>query len=418
MKSAETKSSASRQSAFSPYLILTAALVLGFLLRLPPINGQTTYLHQEIQRDLAVTVAMDHGVLPYEGPVSVYGNLHFGAAYYYILYPFPKLLGFRESSLSFASLFFSLATALLAFFTVRRWTGSPRTAVLCAAMMCVSTLDVIFSKYASNPNFLPFFALLFFSSVERFLAGRGHPLYALMAGFSFGIVVQLHTVAAISLPIVLLFLLVSRPKGFRLRHAAIFTVAAAAVILPFVLMDPYHGLGNAAGLATIALRAPNYGNIFSRLRDIASFWITLVVSLNTMWNLILEFGWPLLAAIYANILLVAVLWFHERRWRAVPDPTRAPLPPAARLTLVAWILPATVVLTMPVGAVAIVPLYYFTMLIPAGYVVFALGLVALENRGFRRTARVLLLSYLCWQALQLLAYHLQYPTILTAWLTK
>ena len=396
------------------YWPLAALLAAGLLLRLPSPEGITHYLTpQEFQRDLAVLKEMDSGRLLLIGPPSIFNGFRFGPLYYYLHYPLASLGGFKEYSLALTSLCFSLLTVVLTFLTAQRWFKDRKTAFLAAGLLTFSILDISFAKYGSSPNTVPFFTLFFFYQLEKFLAGKGGIADAALLGLAWAAAAQLHGIPLLSLTLVVsaaIFLTKARPRAGRLL--AIFA-AAALLYSPYLYYQFTHGFSDIGALAGALGTEPSFMTYPERFAELASFALALVVRYKYLFNADLMSGMILLLA---NTLAVSLVWVVEKDRRRRPVPTPAVLAPSVRMTLILWLAAPALVLLLPISRVNVMPYHYFIMLIPVGYLLLALGLDRLKRHGLRYTAGAILASYGLWQAAQIIQYHLEYPSVLTAWL--
>jgi len=392
---------------------LLGLLALGLLLRLPSPEGVTHYLTpQEFLRDLSVLKDMQSGHLPLIGPPSTFSGFRFGPLYYYLHYPLAVLGGFKTHSLALTSLFLSLAAIALIFRTAEKWFGDRKTACLAAGLLTFSILDISFAKYGSSPNTVPFFTLLFFYQLEKFLDARGGLTDAVVLGLAWAAAAQLHAVPLLSLTLAVLaavFLTRTRPRPGRLL--AIF-LAAALLYSPYLYYQFTHGFSDFGGLAGALGTGPSFAAFPDRFAELASFALALVVRFKYVFNADMAAG---LFLMMVNVLIVCLVWIVEKDRRGRPLTTTATLTPSVRLTLILWLAAPALVLLLAVSRVALMPYHYFVMLTPIGYLLLALGLDRLKKRGLRFTAGAALASYALWQSAQIVQYHLEYPSLLTAW---
>lgn len=396
------------------YWPLAALLLLAALLRLPSPNGLTYYSITETYRDLDILKGLNHGQAVLLGPPSIYKVLRFGPFYYYLYYPFALLFGFRMYSLAMGSLFFSLLTILLAFFTAERWFQDRRIAYLTAFLLSVSALDVQFAKYGSNPNTLPFFGLLFFYQLEKFVRGRQRGADAMVLGAAFAVATQLHSVAFVSLPLALLMALAAtKGKGLRPKDAILFAAAALLLYLPYIAAEISNGFADIAGLFTLAGDSSIYGTFANRYVETGYFWLSLLIKFNPVFIDAPVAGMCLLSA---NVVLVVVAWYLDKRWGAAAS--AAATPASVKTVLAIWLAAPMAVLLLPIGGIDSLPIYYFTLLVPLGYLLAALGLGRALEKGLRLTACAAIASFLFWQAVQHYIYHAEYPSFLIVWLQQ
>ncbi len=393
-------------------LPLAGLLLVGALLRLPSPDGSSTYLLSELQRDLLALQEMAAGRGVLLGPPCVHGGWYFPPAYHYLYLPLAALTGYRPYSLALTSALFSLLTILLIFHVARRWSRSRTAGYLVAGLLTISALDVQFAKYGSNPNALSFFGLLFFYELEKFISGKDRAADAVILGAAFAVATQLHTVAFVSLPLVLLAgLLWKKIKWPGPARALYFLLTVGLLYAPYLYAQFTRNFSDLAGLLGVAGGTSVHGTFPNRFADALTFALSLLVRYAQTFGDHLAAGAVWLSA---NIALVTLAWYLDGRHRR-PGRAQHQLPPSVRTTLLLWLAVPLAVLLWPIGGIDILPLYYFTMLVPLGYLLLGLGLEKLWTRGFRLTAGALLSSYVLWQTIQLWQYHLAYPSVLTAW---
>ena len=395
------------------YWPLAALLLLAALLRLPSPEGLSYYTITETYRDLGILHGLSHGRAVLLGPPSSYEVLRFGPIYYYLYFPFALVSGFRPYSLALGSLFFSLLTIALAFHAAGRWFKDRQVAWLAALLLSVSALDVQFAKYGSNPNTLPFFALLFFFQLEKFVRGRQRGADAFILGLAFAVATQLHSVAFVSLPLALLAVMIAtRAKGVRPRDLLMFAAAAGALYLPFFAAEISNRFADLIGLFHLAGGSSVYGTFPNRFAEAGAFWLSLLVRFVPVF-----IDHPVAGVCYlsANTALVVTAWYADSRRRSV---TAAAAAASVKTILACWLAVPMAVLLLPIGGVNNLPVYYFPMLIPLGYLLSALGLARLMEKGLRLTAYSIIGSFLFWQAVQTFLDHSEYPSFLTVWLGR
>ena len=396
-------------------VFLSGLLVLAALLRLPGATGYANYYEPELTRDLGVVRGMAASDWPLVGPPQFLdARFHFGPAYYYLMYPLARLADFRPWSLALTSLFFSLATIALGWWACHRWFADPRVAALFAVIASFSALDIQFAKYASNPNLVPFFALLFFVALEPFLRGVQKIRHTLLLALAFTVAAQLHPVAGISLGAVLVAALIMRRIKPRLSEYLAFAAATLTLNATYIIYELGHGFGNYAGLTALATGAAQYGGFHTRILETAAFWFSLWYNVHHMFSLAFLVGLPSLVFLALTLVFLAlVARFEESRRKKkaaiAPALTTGPL----RLLLTLWLLAPTLLLLIPIGQISQLPIYYFVVLLPLAHILSALGLVELRRRGWRVLPAAILAFFLIWQTYQIGLYHHYYPSLLS-----
>lgn len=195
---------------YVPLIILVAILLVSAFLRLYRISDYMSFLGDE-GRDMLVVKRMivDHK-FTLLGPTTSVGSMYLGPAYYYFMLPFLWLWGLNPVGPAVMVALFSLATVWLIWETGKRFFDE-RAGLIAALLYGLSPLVVTYSHSSWNPNILPFWSLLMIYSILRVVVKKNF-LWLRVAGFAFGIAIQLHYVTLVFLPILLAVLLAVRKK--------------------------------------------------------------------------------------------------------------------------------------------------------------------------------------------------------------
>lgn len=119
--------------------------------------------------------------------------------------------------MAYPDLFFSILTIPLLFLFLRKYFNRDWSLIL-ASSYALCFLAIEYSRFAWNPNSLPFFNLLFFYALLNvFDKGIKHKYrWIILSGFAFAISTQLHFLSFLTLPTVtLVFLILNRKEVFR-----------------------------------------------------------------------------------------------------------------------------------------------------------------------------------------------------------
>jgi 4-amino-4-deoxy-L-arabinose transferase-like glycosyltransferase len=192
-------------------LILGAILAVSIFLRVYHFHD---WLHfgSDQARDLElVEGVVDHGKSwPLLGADA--SNTHFklGPAYHYFQIIAMMLFGDDPSVMAYPDVLFSLLVIPLFFAFLRKYFDEDLSLIL-VFLYAVSFFSVEFSRFAWNPNPLPFFVALFLLSMLRFLEDgeRTAWMWSLSLGIALGIGIQLHTLLLLLLPIFSVLVLIA-----------------------------------------------------------------------------------------------------------------------------------------------------------------------------------------------------------------
>ncbi len=385
------------------YQILFLLLLLFCLLSWPDPAGRSLYAYGELVRDLDVLRVLSHGQIILLGPPSSLGAFYFGPAYYYLLFPIVWVARFAPWSMPVASILYGCLTILLAYYIVRRWWGSEWLAILASGLMAASSLSFQFAKYESNPNQVPLFALLFFFALERLIGGDRKIGYAFLLGASFGIGIQLHAVPLICLPIILLLAVLQKRLRLPWYGWVVVIMGAVLVISPYLYYECTHHFTNIRTLFAISSGPRIYVPWFQQVLDYLGFWISAFLSTNTFFNPALILGWPVYAILGALLSGGFGMYVYDKR-HLQPHNFELNAKSSVRTALGYWFWVPTIVLLLPIGALTGLRIYYYFILSPLVFMMLALGLAQLWQRGLIRVVYYTLAAFLLLQIGQAVLY--------------
>lgn len=196
--------------------MFAAILLMGIFLR---AYNFTPWLHFELDQardaklsDLAI--AEGPGELPLLGPKAAGTFLRLGPAFYYFQYAGALIFGDTPQGVAYPMLIFGVFTIILAYVFSRRFFNISISLAI-AAIVASSHFLVLYSRFAWNPNAIPFFLLLTFYAILR--AIDVHEVHKarwfVLAAAAGAIATQLHFLVFMSLPVAIIgFLILKRPK--------------------------------------------------------------------------------------------------------------------------------------------------------------------------------------------------------------
>lgn len=189
-------------------VILAAIFFAGVLLR--TINfGDLLILKADQARDVLIMQDLKKGAdFPLLGPQIGGTGFRLGPMVYYFQYLSGKIFGFTPEGIAYPDLTFGILTVPLLFLLFRKFFSAALSLWL-TALASVSLLLVTFSRFAWNPNSLPFFTTLFAITFLSALEVKGKKRWQFMcaAAVCAGIIAQLHFAAIISLALGLVIFL-------------------------------------------------------------------------------------------------------------------------------------------------------------------------------------------------------------------
>lgn len=185
-------------------LILAAIILGGIFLRTYHFHDWLRF-NADQSRDAAIVsdVLQGETPLPLLGPKAGGTEFKLGPVFYYFEIGAAKIFGSSPDKLAYPDLFFSILSIPLIFFLLKKYFSSNLSLAL-TALYSLSFYAVRYSRFAWNPNSIPFWMLLMFYSVLEIAGnnnwGKKKILWSLTGGLALGVAVQLHTLLLVTLP--------------------------------------------------------------------------------------------------------------------------------------------------------------------------------------------------------------------------
>lgn len=214
--------------------IVILIILLGTFLR---VYHFSDWLHFELDqaRDAKVVdLAIDQGIgnLPLLGPKAAGSFLRLGPIFYYFEYLGSKIFGNNPPAMASFNLIFSILSLPLFYLFTKRYFNK-KIAITLLFVFASSLFLVMYSRFAWNPNSLPFFILATMYALLRVvdLNEEKRGKWLMISSAALAIATQLHFVAFIIVPtIAIIFLIIKRPK-----IKFIFWLASILIIFFFYL---------------------------------------------------------------------------------------------------------------------------------------------------------------------------------------
>ena len=223
--------------------LLVLILAIGAFLRLYRIGDYMTFLGDE-GRDLIIVrrllVNFDPILI---GPGTSIGQMYLGPIYYYMIAPFLWLANFSPVGPAVFIALLGVATIYFVYHVGKEWFGR-LAGWTAAALYAVSPTVIIHSHSSWNPNIMPFFSLLTIYGLWKVWSKKKYK-WLIVLGASFAIVLQSHYLGVLMLPVIILFLVKSRPPAYYLLRA---TLLFAIFMSPLLLFDLRHNFMNLKAL--------------------------------------------------------------------------------------------------------------------------------------------------------------------------
>lgn len=235
-------------------IILLIILLSGFL-RFYNLSGLQHFTYDQARDALFIKrIIVDHK-FRLIGTQSSIPGLYTPPMYYYLMAPFLFVFKLNPVGLDYATAIFGLLTVVLLYYLLKKLTEN-RFLVLALTSLYAFQPSIIYqSRYAWNPNTVPFFVLLAIISLFNLIKEvKGFKYYGLLF-FSLGMMINLHysgVVFFISVFFLLLLLFKRLNKQYFFGGVAVFSLELS----PLVLFDIRHNFVNFKGIINYFLYNP------------------------------------------------------------------------------------------------------------------------------------------------------------------
>jgi 4-amino-4-deoxy-L-arabinose transferase-like glycosyltransferase len=248
-------------------LALGLIIVIGSCLRLVGLPDWLHFAGDE-GRDLLIVEEIIFGEnFRLLGPSASTGGFFLGPAYYYLI-ALPLIIFNHPAAPAFLVALFGIATIWLIYLTTRRL-ATPAAGLIAALIYATSLVAITYSRWSWNPNPLPFFVTLIIWCVwginqpSKKSQGRwsGGIKYTLLLGLALGIAVQLHAVALLLFPALLIFWLIFHPRVKSLKAWLIGIGVFLLTQIPWLWYEVTNNFANLRGVFNVLGQEREY--IFS-----------------------------------------------------------------------------------------------------------------------------------------------------------
>ncbi len=187
-----------------PLVFLIIICLVGIGLRTIHHSDWLVFKSDQARDALIMKQAMANGIasLPLLGSEAGSTGFRLGPISYYFQYASGKLFGGTAESFAYPDLIFGILTIPFLFLLLQRFLSIP-TSLWLTTLASASLLLVTFSRFAWNPNSLPFFTTIFtwffLSALDR--NSNNRRWFLIGAALSLGIIAQLHLMAILGLGI-------------------------------------------------------------------------------------------------------------------------------------------------------------------------------------------------------------------------
>ncbi len=277
-------------------------LVLGAFLRFFKLRAYMTFLGDQGRDALVVWKMLKEGDITFLGPVASMGGFYLGPIYYYFMVPFLFLWNYNPVGPAVMVVLFDLATIVLIYKFCNEFINK-KVALLSTFLYAISNLVIVYSRFSWNPNILPFFSFLVFYSYAKAIIKKQKFFY-LIAGLSTGVIVQLHYMAVLMFPFMILaYFLLDNKKEIK----DIFQLIGGFLITfsPFLLFEIRHGFPNFNTIFNFVLKGEEVGLLTGGKQVVNNTFISLGTQL---FSGILTPGYKLLGKILLIFSLIGIFF--------------------------------------------------------------------------------------------------------------
>ncbi len=181
--------------------IFLAILLFGIFLRTYEFRDWMIFNPDQARDAFLIQDMIDGKTFPLMGPQA--GNTEFslGPIFYYFEFASALVFGSSVESMAYPDLFFSILAIVLAHFFFRKF-FQENIALILTFLFSISFFVITYSRFAFNPNSIPFFVLLFLLALLKIMSDSPKEkfFWAAVLGVSMGVGFQLHTILLISMP--------------------------------------------------------------------------------------------------------------------------------------------------------------------------------------------------------------------------
>ena len=180
------------------------------------------------------------------GTQSSIPGLYTPPFYYYLMVPFLLISNFNPVGLDYTTAFFGVATAIILYLVLIKLTESRTLSFLLVLFYSFQPAIVYQSRFAWNPNTMPFFVILALFGLFKITEEKEKLIYYFIFFFSLGMTVNLHYSGMIFTLVAVLTLFIL--KIFSWKNLLLGSGVFILEIIPLLLFDLKHNFVNIRGI--------------------------------------------------------------------------------------------------------------------------------------------------------------------------
>jgi len=220
------------------FLIL---LGIGIFFRLYRLEEFITFLGDQGRDAIIIKRIITFEHFPALGPVSSVGQVFLGPFFYYFMAPFLALFQFNPVGLAFGSFFYSTIAMIFTYFILKKI--DQKIANIFLIITTFSWILIHNARFSWNPNLLPYFSFFTLYFISLFFEKKF--IFPFLAGMFFSFSTQLHYLAFLLTPTLILFFLINYKKILKepllfIKKISFFIFAFLIFYLPLILFDLKH----------------------------------------------------------------------------------------------------------------------------------------------------------------------------------
>ncbi|EKE11936.1 MAG: hypothetical protein ACD_14C00064G0001, partial [uncultured bacterium] len=220
-------------------IIFILIVLLGAYLRLNDFSDLARFNADQVRDAQIVDKMRDNGEFPLLGPKAGGTTFKLGPAFYYMQYASGMIFGFTPEGIALFIPILSVISIVLFYFFFKNIFSA--NVSLGLTLLYASSFYVIkYSRFAWNPNVIPFFILAFLNLLLAISLKKRPVYYHIALGIVVGLGIQLHTTLLILLPLFTLGLYVYifvKNKKIPLLKIVALLLTIVALNAPFILSD-------------------------------------------------------------------------------------------------------------------------------------------------------------------------------------
>lgn len=380
-----------------------AITIIFVILSIPFKDGLSMYAYNELIRDLDVIKNLDNGHIITIGPLSSLGNFNFGPAYYYVMYPFVKILNFHPLSLAITSAIFMYFTIIGIFILTKKWFQNEIVAIITSTITTFSILTFQLTKYASNPNFIPFFTVIFFYSLRELILNPKKTKFVFMLAVSTSILTQLHAVTLVVVPLYILFAYIIMTKKPSALNIIIFFIIFIGLYSPYLVGEVLSGYTNSYSLFHLANINP-LADYSAHLFQYLTFFINPIISVHGFFDTLFIGGIKFILLIFILLICLPIIIHINLKHRRYYIKQKIQIDQITKKIIFLWLVIPTLLFILPLGKTGDYHIYYFFILIPLIFMILGFGFYKLLEKGLHYTAYFAATTFLLLQIIQYFLY--------------